>query len=108
MRAVMYNPVIDGTPPPEYKQGMKVEFMPYGTKTLCPTGTTEPLWLTMNSYIIYVPETELTQTDIDALWLASRVDVNLPGVPVLLSESAEMRLRSLCKAGIINTEGKLI
>jgi hypothetical protein len=102
MKKIIYRPTQLGKAPPEYKEGIKVECQPYGAGAATPVSN--PMWIPDNTYILWVQDDiELTQTDIDALWLASMVDVNLPGVPAGLREGAAARLAYLINEGIVAT-----
>lgn len=49
--------------------------------------------------------TSVTQDDVDALWLASRIDLSaIAGVSNTLRKRAQMRLQRLASAGIIRHE----
>lgn len=44
----------------------------------------------------------ITQTEIDALWLAARVDIPIGDVPRDLKGRAQLRLQRLGSAGVID------
>lgn len=44
----------------------------------------------------------ITQEDIDALWLACRIDINLGDVPRDLRGRAQLRLQRLVSAGLVS------
>lgn len=46
---------------------------------------------------------EVSQTEVDALWLASRLTVNLPNVPENLQQRAAERIQQLHELGIIKS-----
>jgi hypothetical protein len=48
------------------------------------------------------PVAGLTQTDIDALWLACRLSVDIGDVPRNLRGRAQLRLQRLVSAGIVS------
>lgn len=47
---------------------------------------------------------EVTQDDIDALWLACRVDIDIGDNPRNLRQRAQLRLQRLVSAGIVEHE----
>ena len=51
------------------------------------------------------PICNLTQDDVDALWLACRIDLSaLPGMHKSLQAKAQLRLQRLVSAGVVKHE----